>query len=326
MLATNTETCVEPLVTIILTAYNQEKYIGETLQSIAGQSYRNIQLIIVDNASTDGTVGEIEKYKKALNPFLTISHTENLGLCKAFNRALAVANGKYIIDLSGDDLLLPERVSRQVEQLEMLGDSYGVVFSNARHIDETGGFIGYHYPIDANGKALRPIPCGDVYGQILERYFICTPTMMMRRSVLEELNGYDESLVFEDFDFWVRSSVMCKYFYQDEILTSKRRTPMSLSTLVFKKNSGMLESCYTVCCKALKLNRNQNEFDLLASRIRTFIRKCWYAEEFELGFRFSTLLRKIDKPGWKTEMILFLCQIRVPVNRIYRFYIRNFHN
>jgi hypothetical protein len=97
----------------------------------------------------------------------------------------------------------------------------------------------------------------------------------------------------------------------------------SLSTGVYKKGSGMLQSYYAVCNKAYDLNRDQQEFDLLAARIRTFIRKCLYAQEFELAVRFRRLLNYIENPGWQTELIVFMCRLHLPVNFAYRFYIKN---
>jgi len=315
----------KPLVTVVLTAYNQEKYIGETLRSISQQTYPYVELIVIDNASTDGTLGVIEEVEHASESFCLIRNSRNLGLCKAFNQGLAMARGKYIIDLSGDDVFLPERIERQVDAFEKLDESYGVIFSNAGHIDAKGSFIKDHYETDTAGKAVQNIPFGDVYKHILQKYFICTPTMMIRTRVLREMNGYDETLAFEDFDFWVRSSVKYNYYYQDEVLTLKRNAPGSLGTRVYKKKSGMLESYYIVCNKAYDINRDQEEFDLLAARIRTFIRKCLYAQEFELAVRFRRLLNYIENPGWQTDFIVFLCKMRLPVNRIYRFYLTNFH-
>ena len=313
------------LVTVVLTAYNQEKYIKETLASIRDQTYPSVQLIVIDNASTDGTLRIIEEFAQSSSLSCLIRNFRNFGLCRAFNQGLALAQGKYIIDLSGDDVLLPERIERQVLVFEELDESYGVLFSNASHIDAKGNFIKYHYERDEDGHTLSNVPSGDIYKYILEKYFICTPTMMIRTSILKEMNGYDETLAFEDFDFWVRSSVKYYYYYQDEVLTLKRNAPGSLATRVYKKKSGMLESYYAVCNKAYDLNRNQEEFDLLAARIRTFIRKCLYAQEFELAVRFRKLLNYIENPGLQTDFIVFLCKIRFPVNRIYTFYLRNFH-
>ncbi|MHA4742212.1 glycosyltransferase [Dyadobacter sp. MSC1_007] len=313
----------KPLVTVILTAYNQEKYIEETLTSVFFQTYPYIQLIVVDNASTDRTLDVIKRFKATAPAFQLIENSRNRGLCKAFNQALEIAQGKYVIDLSGDDVLIADRVEKQVRQFEQLSEEYAVVFSNAYYIDKNGKRLHNHYEVNAAGNVTRPVPTGDVYKNILEKYFICTPTMMMRTSALHQLGGYDENLLFEDFDFWIRSAVRFKYDYLDEILTKKRVLKTSLSTAVYRKGSGMLESYYAVCNKAYDLNRDQEEFDLLAARIRTFIRKCLYAQEFELAIRFRRLLNYIENPGWETELIVFMCRLHLPVNFAYRFYIDN---
>jgi len=313
----------KPLVTVILTAYNHQQYIEECLNSVFEQTYMHIQLILVDNASTDNTLTLIQERKTPSKDFLLIKNLYNKGLCTAFNQALAHAKGKYVIDLSGDDVLLPQRVEQQISMFESLSEDYAVIFSNARYIDRKSKLLDFHYPVNNEGKALVKVPTGDVYKNVLERYFICTPTMMMRTDALRELGGYDDTLKFEDFDFWVRSAVKFKYCYQDEVLTHKRILPGSLATLVYKKNSGMLASYYTVCNKAYDLNRDQEEFDLLAARIRTFIRKCFYAQEFELALKFRMLLNYIENPGWKTELVVFLCRMHLPVNGLYRFYLKH---
>ncbi|CAG5069509.1 hypothetical protein DYBT9623_02245 [Dyadobacter sp. CECT 9623] len=252
------------------------------------------------------------------------SRTIEISACAArFNQGLRVAEGKYVIDLSGDDIMLADRIAKQVTAFEALSEEYAVLFSNAIYIDKSGHELNYHYPVDEWGRALMPVPSGDVYKKVLENYFICTPTMMMRREALHLLGGYDEDLLFEDFDFWIRSAVRFKYQYQDEVLTKKRLLPASLSSLVYQKNSGLLNSYYAVCNKAYDLNRDQQEFDLLAARIRTFIRKCLYAQEFELAMRFRRLLNYIENPGWQTEVIILLCRLHLPVNFAYRFYIKN---
>lgn len=323
MTAFEMEELEKPLVTVILTTYNQEKYIEETLTSVFYQTYPYVQLIVVDNASTDATLSLIDKFKLSAPAFQIIRNQSNAGLCKAFNQGLEIAQGKYVIDLSGDDIMIADRIEKQVKCFEALTDDYAVVFSNASNINEQGRKLSDHYPVDKNGKALIWVPSGDVYKKVLERYFICTPTMMMRTEVLNQMGGYDESLLFEDFDFWIRSAVRYKYFYLDEILTRKRILPGSLSSAVYRKGSGMLSSYYTVCNKAYDLNRDQLEFDLLAARIRTFIRKCLYAQEFELALRFRRLLNYIENPGWKTELVVLLCRLHLPLNFAYRFYIKN---
>lgn len=313
----------KPLVTVVLTAFNHGKYVGETLNSIFAQTYPHIQVIVIDNASTDNTLSIIEKSDRNASQFCLIKNLSNLGLCRAFNQGLALAEGKYIIDLAGDDIMLPDRIKFQVEAFENLDEEYGVVFTNARYMEAGGRLEHYHYPVNSQDKADKIIPSGDVYKSVLENYFICTPTMMMRTKMLTEMGGYDESLFFEDFDFWVRSSVHYKYFYLDKVLTWKRNVPDSLSKQIYKKGNRLLETCYIVCNKAYDLNRDQEEFDLLAARIRTFIRKCFYAQEFELAVRFRRLLNYIENPGFVTEMIVVMCRLHLPINGLYRFYLNN---
>jgi len=313
----------EPLVTVVLTAYNHQQYVEETLKSVFAQTYANIQVIAIDNASSDDTLTVFENYLVAYPKLTIIRNLTNLGLCRAFNQGLREASGKYIIDLAADDIMLPDRVRLQVEAFEKLEEDYGVVFTNARYMKENGGLLNFHYPVNQFEKAEISIPSGDVYKSVLENYFICTPTMMMRTKMLTDMGGYDESLFFEDFDFWVRSSVHYKYFYLDEVLTLKRNVPDSLSKQIYKKGNRLLETCYIVCNKAYDLNRDQEEFDLLAARIRTFIRKCFYAEEFELAVRFRRLLNYIENPDFLTEMIVAMCRIHLPVNGLYRFYLNN---
>lgn len=308
------------MVTVICTAYNHETFVDEALHSVAAQTYRDIELIVIDNASTDGTAGIIQDFCLLHPQVRFLANSENRGLCTAFNQGLRLASGKYVIDLSADDVLLPDRIARQVAFFEGLPEDYGVIFSNAQYLDARGNRLHLHYKTDKEGKTVELVPSGDVYREVLERYFICTPTMMMRRSLLQHLGGYDESLAYEDFDFWVRSAVLCKYGYQDEVLTQKRLLRNSLSNLSYLPGSGMLDSTLAVCEKARNLNRNRAEFGALARRIRAYIRKCLYVQEFDLAFRFHELLKHIEEPGLATELIVLLCRLRLPVNGLYRTY------
>ena len=319
-LITHHSSLLNELVTVICTAFNHEDFVEEALRSVVQQKYPHVELIVIDNASTDGTAQIIQGFCQNHPHVRYLPNTRNLGLCAAFNQGLRLASGKYLIDFSADDVLLPDRIARQVEFFESLPEDYGVVFSNAQYLDAHSNALHCHYQIGKDGKVRHKVPSGDVYRDILERYFICTPTMMMRHSLLVELGGYDESLSYEDFDFWVRSAVVCKYGYQDEVLTQKRLLPDSLSNLSYRPGSGMLETTYAVCEKAYDLNRNQAEFDALAKRIRAYIRKCFYVQEFDLAARFGQLLQDIEEPDLFTEFIVFLCKVRLPVNRFYRFY------
>lgn len=313
---------MNPQVTVICTCYNQGAFVAESLRSVFAQTYQNIQLIVVDNASTDHSRTAIQQTIETHPNTIFLRNAQNTGLCKAFNWGLESATGKYIIDLAADDAMPPNRIERQVAAFERLSKEYAVVFSNAAYIDKTGSQLGYHYAVDAEKRAKAIIPSGDVYKEVLRRYFICTPTMMMRKSVLMKLGGYDENLSYEDFDFFVRSAHDYKYAYLDEILMYKRVLNGSMASHFYQVGNSLLRSSWEVCNKAYDLSRSQEEYDLLANRIRGFIRKCFVAEDAEQATAFHKLLNYIEEPGWETDFLVWLCQLRLPVNGLYQRYAR----
>jgi len=313
---------IKPWVSVICTCYNHEAYVEEALQSVVDQTYPNVELIVIDNGSSDRSAERIATFTEKHPGIRFIKNPTNLGLNRAFNQGLALAEGRYVIDLSADDVLLPNRISQQASLFEELSGPYAVVFSNAAYIDEQGKTTAIHYAVDANGRARTQVPSGNVFKNILESYFICTPTMMMRRDVLNELGGYDESLTFEDFDFWVRSSRQYYYAYLDEVLTLKRRVSNSLSAQVILPDNQLLCSCLTVCYKAFDQCSTQAEYQALGRRIQKFIRKAFYAEQFELASQFGKLLQHIEHPDLLTRLILKLSRLHLPVNGLYRHYIK----
>lgn len=262
------------MVSVICLCYNHAKFVEEALRSVRQQTYPSIELIVVDDASTDESVKVIRIYlQKYTCPsrVKTCFLSQNLGNCAAFNRGLALAQGKYIIDFATDDVMLPERIAQQVMFFERLDEAYGVVFSEAEYIDEQGMSLYRHYRDRL--KHIRPVPTGDIYARLLSTYFIASPTMMMRKSVLDELGGYDEQLAYEDFDFWVRSSRNYRYAYQDICTTQIRKHSSSMSTGWYRRGDPQLYSTYLVCLKARDLNRTEEERRALVKRVKYELRQ-----------------------------------------------------
>jgi glycosyltransferase involved in cell wall biosynthesis len=310
-----------PLVSVICLCYNQAPFVEEALFSVINQTYQAIELIVVDDASSDNSVSVVQEFVQKHHIRLLINE-HNIGNCRSFNRALAYANGKYIIDLAADDVLLDTRIEKQVSVFESLDASYGVIFTNAIYINAQSQVISFHYPVDKQQHASINVPTGDVYEQVLRRYFICTPTMMMRKSLLDELGGYDESLSYEDFDFWVRSARNFKYYYLDVVSTLKRKVTGSLSTKFYQvRHNQLLASTLLVCRKAKALNRTQSEDEALAINVRYHMRQSFYTENFGLVVEFYKLLKQTGKIDFITQVILFLSTYRFPVSRLYKLYL-----
>lgn len=295
----------QPIVTIICLCHNHAPWVRESLDAAWQQAYPHIQLIVVDDASTDGSQAVIRDWlgDKPQVPFIALS--ENLGNCQAFNRAFALARGEYIIDLAADDVLLPERVAVGVEAMALAGPEWGVHFSDAWYINEQGALLKPHYKRDMEGRLLQEIPQGWVYRQVLERYFICTPSMMMRRHVLESLGGYDESLAYEDFDFWVRSARQWKYCYTDQVLVKKRILPRSWSARQYEIASAQLASTLKICYKAKVLNKSSEEDKSLGRRLGYELRQAIRHRQWEVAEAFLSLKKQVWPVRWEDHLYAF---------------------
>lgn len=107
-----------PLVSVIMPAYNAEKYIRQSIESILNQSYKNFEFIIVDDASTDSSLNILKEFRKKDKRIILIRNMRNLGVTKSLNNALKSAHGKYIIRMDADDWAYPERFALQVDIME----------------------------------------------------------------------------------------------------------------------------------------------------------------------------------------------------------------
>jgi len=272
---------LNPLVSIICVCYNQGRFVEEAIRSVLNQSYKNIELIVVDDGSTDNSVELIKKMDVRL---LALEHK---GYTAAFNEAWKICKGDFIIDLAGDDVLPPERVKTGVEEFSKYGEDYGVQFGDALYMTEESIIKHKH-----SEKFPYP-PQGDIYVHLITKYFIVAASQMIRRGVLTKLNGFDETLAYEDFDFWIRSSRDFKYFYTPNVLVKKRVVKGSMSDNQFKKGSPQQLSTYKICEKILSLNRSQEENDALRKRIWYEIRQSLLRTDLSLTRDYFKLLQKV---------------------------------
>lgn len=308
---------MNPLVTVICLCYNHEKYIVEAVNSVLAQDYDNMEIIIADDFSPDNSREVIKQLVEKHPSIRTILNEKNMGNCKAFNNALAQANGKYIVDFATDDVMVKNRISKQVEAFERLGEEYGVVYTNVLDIDEHSKLIGLHR------KEEEELPSGDIYINVLQRYFISPPSMMMRKSMFDELGGYDDSLAYEDFDFWVRSSRKYKYYYIKDVLCHKRILSTSHSAQFHRKGKPyVIDSTIKVCQKALWLNKSEEENQALAKRISYEMMHAFRMEYFEQVKKYYSLLQDMNAVTSLSRLIKTLSNFRVKVYWLYRYYIK----
>ncbi|MDO6389713.1 glycosyltransferase [Pontibacter sp. BT731] len=300
-----------PLVSVICLCYNHERFISEALDSVLAQTYPNLEIIIMDDCSTDNSVRIIREYVRKYPQLTFLSTGTNQGNTRAFNLAWRASKGAYIIDFATDDVLLPERVAQQVAAFAKLDATYGVVYSDAEYIDDEGRHMRYHYKRNKAGEVISFAPSGDIFHHLLGRYFICPPTMMMRRQVFEDLQGYDKTLAYEDFDFWVRSSRRYKYFFLDAITTKRRLHAHSLSQQLYKPGDKQLNSTVLVCEKAAKLVESPEECQAMTHRLQYEARHAFLTGHYQQAEQLLNLLRQHAGLGPVYRTLHFLNKLKV---------------
>ena len=184
----------EPLVSIIMGVYNEEKNVSKCIESILNQSYENWELIICDDCSKDRTKEIIDNYSIIDNRIIVISNEKNLRLAASLNRCLKKARGKYIARMDADDECIPDRILIQVEFLENNKD-IDCVGCNRIVFDDDG---------DIGIRTIDEIPKKET---LLLTTPFAHPTIMMRKEVYDYLGGYrtsKETMRAEDLDLWFR--------------------------------------------------------------------------------------------------------------------------
>lgn len=197
---------MSPLVSIVVPSYNHGLFIQECIQSIIDQDYENIELIIIDDGSSDDSVQKIEDMAEACqNRFIRFEfrHRPNKGLCATLNEALDLAHGKYISIIASDDLMDPEKTNIQINFLEKNKACSGV-FSGAKIIKETGTI-----DIIRSGSEQKYF-FKDI---ILNNYRLFSPSGTYRLKELVSLGGYKENLILEDWYMFLKISENFGYLY-----------------------------------------------------------------------------------------------------------------
>ena len=193
-----------PLVSVILPTYNRGQYIAKAVESVWRQSYKNLELIIINDASTDAT-GELVSVFSKHNPRITILRNEtNLGIVASLNKGIGVAQGKYIARLDDDDIWCDDKkIEKQVDFLE----------KNPEYCLTGGGVI----KIDKNGKEivryLLPEKDEDIRKTILINNAFAHTTVLFRKDTFLKVGGYDEQFAFiEDWDLWLKMGKIGKFY------------------------------------------------------------------------------------------------------------------
>ncbi|MDR4506277.1 MAG: glycosyltransferase [Candidatus Scalindua sp.] len=195
----NTEEKVqpEPLVSVIMTTYNAEKYLKTAIESIVKQTFQDFEFVILDDGSTDHTRDILKTY---LQPNVILEFREHLGRAKALNTAITLSRGKYIANIDADDIALPERLEKQVKFLDENPDIV-IVGSSRFIIDERTGKRRIELYATTDGDIRKEMSTGNPFFH---------SAVMLRKNSLEVVGMYNEKQKCSvDYELWAR--LLSKY-------------------------------------------------------------------------------------------------------------------
>ena len=200
-------------VSVVIPAYNAADLTVKTVESVLEQTYANIEVIVVDDGSTDNTGERLQPYAGRIKYI----YKENGGACSARNLGIRMAEGDYIGFLDCDDIYLPGKIERSVDYLERRPD-FGFVHTPVRFIDEEDVPLRV-YALPEGRRT------GRIAKRLLSRNFICNSTILARRSCFGEAGFFDEKLfTHADWDMWLRLAERYKVGYINSPLTLYRRS------------------------------------------------------------------------------------------------------
>lgn len=206
-----------PLVTIVTPSYNQAQYLEETIQSVLGQTYKNIEYILVDGASQDNTMEIIKKYEKKLTHWIS---EKDKGQTDAINKGFSMARGEILGWINSDDTLLPNAIEEAVAFLRD-NSQVGLVYGDANYIDEKSNVIG-NFPAAQTDLAK------------LRRGYVHIPQQasFFRKNLWDQVGPLDDSFFFAmDYDLWTRLASVSELRYLPGRLWGKFRLHEDAKTI-----------------------------------------------------------------------------------------------
>jgi len=180
----------KPFISVLMTAYNAEKYIGLAIESILDQTYKNFEFVIVEDCSTDKTWDIIQKYAKKDKRIITVKNDVNLNAGGSSNKGLKLCKGKYIVRMDADDWSYPDRIEKQVKYMETHND---IVCSG-------GTLINCDEHLQPYGVRKYALEHEDIIKQILQFNPVPHPASIWRKDILDKTHGYPPKLgMSEDY-------------------------------------------------------------------------------------------------------------------------------
>ena len=218
------------LVSVVMSVFNGERFLGEAVESILAQSFADFELIVINDGSSDASGKILDTFRKQ-DPRVCVYEQENKGLVESLNRGCSLAQGRYIARMDADDIAIPERLALQVGFMEE-SPTVGVLGGAVQIVNKAGKGL----TISRN-----PSSDHDIRAALLHGSPFWHPTVLMRKDALDKVGGYRKAFVeAEDYDLWLRLAEHYQLRNLDSVLLKYRLHPFQVS--VTKRKQQVLSS------------------------------------------------------------------------------------
>lgn len=215
-----------PAVAVVVPAFNAASTLDETLRSVRRQTFRNLEIVVVEDGSTDATAEIAARHAEA-DPRVRLLRQANAGVAAARNRGLADTTAALVAFVDADDLWVGDKIERQVAAMEAAGPQCGLVYGWSAWIDEASRIVARDHRPCVRGDAMRALCLGNFIGNASSALF--------RRGVLEAVGGFDETLRArgaqgcEDYAIFLRVAERRRFDVVEDFLTGYRQTAGAMS-------------------------------------------------------------------------------------------------
>ncbi len=296
-----------PKVSVIVSTFNSGGYVKDTLLSILAQSYQNLEIVVVDDASTDNTAEVVNALNSDKINFISLSENHG-GPSKARNIGIKNARGEYIAIFDSDDLMLPGRIESVVSKMDEFPE-LGMVCTDAVKFDVKGDYPYNHLNQKHYGRfnSLKTRCVGtnfyiidkkQAFNCLFYENFVQTSSVTIRKNVFDNIGNFDESLTnADDLDMWFRISCCYNLGYLDEICVKYRIREGSITTRAAKLGDNRIR----VIRKRLEMPLDKNTRNQAHFLISRFYADMGYslrcANQMQLS-RKNYMMSLKEKPSW----------------------------
>ena len=212
-------------VSVIMPCYNHEQFVEDAVRSVWRQTHENVELICIDDGSSDATASILEKLQPDSPIQMQVVRKENEGVCKTLNRGVVLAEGQWFAFLASDDAYAEDFIAACLDTMDIYEDANSIVLHcDAWRMDEGSRTFGRIY----ESSPVPPVKGDSFLDLSFGRGRVIAITLFLSRDLLERTGPFDETLVSEDFDYHLRLSKHAEFHFIDRPLAYCRVLPTSL--------------------------------------------------------------------------------------------------